>query len=128
MGSPFPCGMSNDSLPVTVIMHIFPESSTIGDQIKLRRSRRNNFHSHHLHRHQLDPAAAAVIDPNPHSLALSNPPSLPSSSPHSPPTQANPPQSQSPTAVLSAARRREPLPSEAWDALLGLPVRCLSRR
>ncbi|CAL1395918.1 unnamed protein product [Linum trigynum] len=52
-------------------MPIFPKSSTIVDQIKLRRSSRNNFHSHHLHRHQLDPAAAAKTDPNPQ---LSRPP------------------------------------------------------
>ncbi|CAL1405088.1 unnamed protein product [Linum trigynum] len=52
-------------------MPIFPESSTLGDQIRLRRSGRNNFHSHHLHRHQLDPAATAEIDPNPQ---LSRPP------------------------------------------------------
>ncbi|CAL1361070.1 unnamed protein product [Linum trigynum] len=52
-------------------MPIFPESSTIGDQIRFRRSSRNNFHSHHLHRHQLDPAVAAKTDPNPQ---LSRPP------------------------------------------------------
>ncbi|CAL1381649.1 unnamed protein product [Linum trigynum] len=46
-------------------MPIFPESSTIGDQIRLRRSSRNHFDSHYLHRHQLDPAAAAETDPNP---------------------------------------------------------------
>ncbi|CAI0431754.1 unnamed protein product [Linum tenue] len=46
-------------------MPVFPESSTIGDQIRLRRSSRNHFNSHYLHRHQLDPAAAAETDPNP---------------------------------------------------------------
>ncbi|CAL1356292.1 unnamed protein product [Linum trigynum] len=52
-------------------MPISPESSTIGYQIRLKRSGRNNFHFHHLHRHQLDPAAAAETDPNPQ---LSRPP------------------------------------------------------